>query len=178
MVDLLGFILIPDILPLDFMVLSAVRALGFPAFHRPFGIAVRNRADILDSGGADLHRLSVVERGLAGHCQPPGVALVSGGRGPTVPLVTQHIPDRLRRQGVGLGRAAHGQDTAGVSLLKHRVPAIPALGRGHFPAQRGTIPNHWRNTELGILFSVNGSGMNVENTAWVLVDDVADNIIF
>ena len=152
-------------------------ALGFPPLHGALGEAGGNGAAALDGGGTDFYSLRIVEGSLPGHCQLPGVAFGSGGLRPAVPLVSEHIPDRLRCQRVGLVGAAQRQDSAGVCFLKQRVSAVPALGGRDLPAQRGAVPDHGGNAQLGELPGVDGGRMDKEDAARILVNDISQHIV-
>ena len=102
----LFFMLIAQVLPYDFMILSAMWALGAPALHGTLVVAVSDGACPFDGGGADLHSLCIVESCLPGHSQFPGVTLIPRRFGPAVAFVAKNIADGLRGQGVGFGGAA------------------------------------------------------------------------
>ena len=170
-------VLIADVLEVDLVVLAAVGAFAFPPLHRALGVGRLDCAGVLDGGGADLQRLGVVERGLSGLGQLPGVALVAGGGRPAVALIPHDVADGLGRQGVGLGGAAHRQDAAGVCLLQDGVSAVAALGVRHLLFEGGAVPDHRSDTELGVLLGVNGRGVDEQDGAGVLVDDIADGVV-
>ena len=159
------------------MILPAVGTLHAPPLHCPLIEGIRNGAAALDGGGADLHSFGIVECDLPGHSQLPGVALLPGGLRPTVPLITDDIPDGLGGQGVGLRGAAEGENAAGVGLLKNGVAAVPAFGGGYLPAQDRRVPQHGGNAQLGILLRVNGGGVDEQDGAGVLVNDVSDDVV-
>ena len=54
---------------------------------------------------------------------------------------------------------------------------VAAFRRGDLLPQSWTVAQHRRDTELGILLCVDGCGMNEQNRAGVLVNDVADAVI-
>ena len=78
---------------------------------------------------------------------------------------------------MSLGRTAHGQDATGVRFLQDCIAGIAAFRRGHLLPEGWAVSEHGRNTELGILLRVNGRGMNKQDRARVLVDDVANAVI-
>ena len=169
--------LVADILPLDLVELAAMGALGFPPFHGALGETLGDVAAPPDGGGADLHRLGVVEGCLPRHGQFPGVTLGAGGLRPAVSLIPEHIADGLGGQGMGLVGAAQRQDAAGIGLLEQGVPAVPALRGGDAPAHGGAVPDHGRDAQLGELPGVDGGRMDKEDAAGVLVDDVSDDVV-
>ena len=171
-----GLILKLDVGEHDVVELAAFRAAVVPPLLRPLQEQILNGAVSLDSGGGNGHGLGVVERGLTGFRQFPGVALGAGACRPPVQLVAHDIADRGRGQGRGAIGAAHGQHTAGERLLENGVAALPALGVCHLCPEGLAVPHHWGDTELGKLLGVVDGGVDVENAAWVLVDDVADTV--
>ena len=54
---------------------------------------------------------------------------------------------------------------------------VAAFRRGDLLPQSRAVAQHRRDTELGIFLRVNGCGMNEQNRAGVLVNDVADAVI-
>ena len=95
-VGLNGVVIVPNIFPAQFVEALAVRALGYPAFHRSLDVGLCDGTVSLDGGGTDLHRLRIIERSLSGHCQFPRVALSAGTRSPAVAFIAQHIADGFR----------------------------------------------------------------------------------
>lgn len=54
---------------------------------------------------------------------------------------------------------------------------VAAFRRGDLLPQSRAVAQHRRDTELGIFLRVDGCGMNEQNRAGVLVNDVADAVI-
>ena len=78
---------------------------------------------------------------------------------------------------MGLCGAAQRQDAAGVGLLENGVAAVPAFAGGYLPAQDGCVPQHGSDAQLGILLRVNGGGVDEQDRAGVLVNDVPDDVV-
>ena len=176
--DFRGFVLIANVFPADFMKLSAVGALGFPALHTALVEALFDSAGAFDGRGRDFHSFRVIERCLPCHSQIPRIALSSSGCGPAIPFVSDDIADWFRGEGVCFRGTAEGKDAAGVSFLQEGIAAVAAFGNDDFPPQGWTVPDHRRDTEFGKFFRVNRGRMDKENTAGVLINDVPDNIQF
>ena len=73
--------------------------------------------------------------------------------------------------------AAHCEHTTGERLLQNGVSAVPALGILHLAPQCLAVPDHGRDTQLGVFLGVDGRRLDEEDAARILIYDVADAVI-
>ena len=165
-----------DIVKGDVVPFPAGRALAAPALLGANEEQHIDPAVSLDGRRGYGHHLCVVECGGTGRRQRPGVTLGTGGQRPAVHLVAQYIPGRGRGQCRRALAADHRQHTAGKGLLQDGVSGVPAAHFGHLGPQRIAVPDHRGNTQTGEFLGVVQVWLDIQHTARVLVDDVADDV--
>jgi hypothetical protein len=78
---------------------------------------------------------------------------------------------------VRLGGAAHGQDAAGVRLLKNSVAAVSALALCNLCPERGAISYHGGDTQLAVLLGISLNRVDKKDGAGVDVNRSADDVV-